>query len=227
MLQAAQRHWEFILVDSAPLLVANDTAELARAANGVVVLARSGRTTVDAAERTAEQLRRIEAPVLGIVLIAANESPTAYRYYRKGLLRRHRGAGPGPVVAARPPPRQPRCPRSPPAPRRPDSRRQRHHPGPGLGSRRSPVPARPVMTDAPVWVRAPLPWRASLGSFVVATAADERVLEGSAAAVWELLETPRTKAQLLAVAAELFDLEGRSTGEALAALADADLCRPT
>ncbi len=84
LLKAAQTHWDFIVVDSAPLLVANDTTELARASNGVVLLARSGRTTVDAAERTAELLRRIEAPVIGIVLIAANESPTAYRYYRKG-----------------------------------------------------------------------------------------------------------------------------------------------
>jgi capsular exopolysaccharide synthesis family protein len=82
VLDAAQPFWEFILVDSAPLLVANDSSDLARAANGVVVMARSGRTTIDAAERTAELLRRIEAPVLGVVLIAASESPTAYRYYR-------------------------------------------------------------------------------------------------------------------------------------------------
>jgi Mrp family chromosome partitioning ATPase len=84
LLRAAQDHWEFIVVDSAPLLVANDSAELARIANGVIVLARSGRTTVDAAERTAELLKRIGAPVIGVVLVGANESPTAYRYYRSG-----------------------------------------------------------------------------------------------------------------------------------------------
>jgi Mrp family chromosome partitioning ATPase/capsular polysaccharide biosynthesis protein len=82
VLKAAQPFWEFILVDSAPLLVANDSSDLARAANGVIVMARSGRTTIDAAERTAALLQRLEAPVLGVVLIAANESPTAYRYYR-------------------------------------------------------------------------------------------------------------------------------------------------
>jgi Mrp family chromosome partitioning ATPase len=82
VLAAAQPFWEFILVDSAPLLVANDSSDLARAANGVVVMARSGRTTIDAAERTADLLRRIEAHVLGVVLISATESPTSYRYYR-------------------------------------------------------------------------------------------------------------------------------------------------
>jgi capsular exopolysaccharide synthesis family protein len=82
VLEAAKPYWDYILVDSAPLLVANDSSDLARAANGVIVLARSGRTTIDAAERTAELLKRIEAPVLGVVLIASAESPTAYRYYR-------------------------------------------------------------------------------------------------------------------------------------------------
>ena len=118
MLKAAQDHWEFIIVDSAPLLVANDTAELARAANGVVVLARSGRTTVDAAERTSELLRRIEAPVLGVVLIAANESPTAYRYYRKGYYAENEEPGAGHWWH-----RHPRAPRSSKASKRKRGRR--------------------------------------------------------------------------------------------------------
>jgi capsular exopolysaccharide synthesis family protein len=139
MLQAARKHWEFIILDSAPLLVANDSSELARAANGVVVLARSGRTTVDAAERTAELLRRIEAPVLGVVLIAANESPTAYRYYRKGYYaeseepggghwwhrhpRARRGSRSGqPSAGSNPPPRMPPRPAHGDAPWRPSDR---------------------------------------------------------------------------------------------------------
>jgi capsular exopolysaccharide synthesis family protein len=93
VLEAAQPFWEFIVVDSAPLLVANDSSDLARAANGVVVMARSGRTTIDAAERTSELLRRIEANVLGVVLIAASESPTAYRYYRTQYYADDQGEG--------------------------------------------------------------------------------------------------------------------------------------
>jgi capsular exopolysaccharide synthesis family protein len=83
VLDAARSHWDFVVVDSAPLLVANDSADLARAADGVVLVVRAGRTTVEAAKRTAELLGRIEASVLGLVLVGAEETPTAYRYYRR------------------------------------------------------------------------------------------------------------------------------------------------
>ena len=81
ILRAAQPNWDFIIVDSAPLLVANDSADLAREANGVVVLARAGHTSIDAAKRSADLLRRVGAPVIGVVLVGATDSLAAYRYY--------------------------------------------------------------------------------------------------------------------------------------------------
>jgi len=84
VLNAARRLFDFVIVDTPPLLVANDTTELAVAADHVILLARADWTTRVAARRAAEVLERVEAPVLGAVLIAAHDTPSAYSYYRTG-----------------------------------------------------------------------------------------------------------------------------------------------
>jgi hypothetical protein len=66
----------------------------------------------------------------------------------------------------------------------------------------------------------------SLGAVVVATADDEPVLEGTTAAVWELLGEPRTELQLIDAAAQDFGMDAASTSQALAALVAANLCLP-
>ena len=82
LVAAAREIFDYVIVDTAPLLVANDATELAGVADMVIVLARADRTTRDAAQRAAEVLERVEAPVLGVVVIGANDTPTAYKYYR-------------------------------------------------------------------------------------------------------------------------------------------------
>lgn len=88
---------DFVLIDTPPLLLANDAAELARYADGVLLVARSGRTPIEAAQRTAEMLQRLEIPVVGAVLVGSDAGSGAYRYYgahyygepeRTGWLRR-------------------------------------------------------------------------------------------------------------------------------------------
>jgi capsular exopolysaccharide synthesis family protein len=82
LIAAARRLFDYIIVDTAPLLVANDAIELAGVADTVILLARADRTSRDAAQRSIEMLERVEAPVLGAVVVAANDTPTAYSYYR-------------------------------------------------------------------------------------------------------------------------------------------------
>jgi capsular exopolysaccharide synthesis family protein len=72
---------DFVLVDTPPLLIANDAADLARHADGVLLVARAGKTSIEAAERTAEQLARLEIPVVGVVLVASEAASTQSRYY--------------------------------------------------------------------------------------------------------------------------------------------------
>jgi capsular exopolysaccharide synthesis family protein len=81
LLRAARGLADFVLVDTPPLLVANDAVDLARHADGVLLLARAGTTPIEAAERSAEQLARLEIPVVGVVLVASEAASTKSHYY--------------------------------------------------------------------------------------------------------------------------------------------------
>jgi Mrp family chromosome partitioning ATPase len=62
--------------------VANDATELAGAADFVIMVAKADRTSRDSSRRASEVLRRVDAPLLGVVISAAHDTPTAYGYYR-------------------------------------------------------------------------------------------------------------------------------------------------
>jgi capsular exopolysaccharide synthesis family protein len=72
---------DVVLIDTAPLLVANDASEVMPKVDTVVVVARSGKTSRGAAQRASDLLERVGAKVLGVVLTAAPEAPTNHRYY--------------------------------------------------------------------------------------------------------------------------------------------------
>jgi capsular exopolysaccharide synthesis family protein len=79
VLQSARSMADFVLVDSPALLATSDAAGLAVHADGVLLVVRAGRTSVRAARRSAELLKRLDIPVLGAVLVASNNAPTASR----------------------------------------------------------------------------------------------------------------------------------------------------
>lgn len=62
---------DIVLVDTPPLLTSNDGADLARYADGVLLVVRAGRTSVTAAARSAEMLERLNIPVIGAALVGA------------------------------------------------------------------------------------------------------------------------------------------------------------
>jgi Mrp family chromosome partitioning ATPase len=77
-----------VLLDSPPLLTVSDAVPLVELADGVVVVARLGRTTRAAAHRTVDLLERIPgARVLGVVaddLSRQEFGAGAYGYYGYG-----------------------------------------------------------------------------------------------------------------------------------------------
>ena len=56
--------------------------ELAGIADVVIMVAMADRTSRDSGRRATEVLRRVDAPLLGVVISAAHDTPTAYGYYR-------------------------------------------------------------------------------------------------------------------------------------------------
>jgi capsular exopolysaccharide synthesis family protein len=70
VLDEARQAADVVLVDAAPLLAGGDAAYLLSEVDAVLLVARTGKTTEDEAERTAELLERLDAPVAGVALTA-------------------------------------------------------------------------------------------------------------------------------------------------------------
>jgi capsular exopolysaccharide synthesis family protein len=81
LVNAARGLADIVLIDTPPLLVANDASELMGSADITVIVARSGKTTRESALRAVEMLERLEAPALGVALVGAPSIPTSRRYY--------------------------------------------------------------------------------------------------------------------------------------------------
>ena len=122
LLQAVRGLADFVLVDTPPLLVANDAVDLARHADGVLLVARAGQTEIEAAESSAELLARLEIPVVGVVLVASESASISSRHYasryyaepeRTGRGLRRRSVGDNGQSLAGAPPRAPE--KAPPA----------------------------------------------------------------------------------------------------------------
>lgn len=59
---------DVVLIDTSPVLAASDWAQLLPEVEAVLAVARAGKTGVDSAERTAEILATLQAPLVGVVL---------------------------------------------------------------------------------------------------------------------------------------------------------------
>ncbi len=101
-----ERGFEFALIDTPPLLVFADAYNLVPAVDGMIVIARAQSTPKDALRHMLESLRKVQAPLTGVVLngeVTAERSGSYYRYYhyRRGYYRgaAETRAGSGEVAA--------------------------------------------------------------------------------------------------------------------------------
>jgi capsular exopolysaccharide synthesis family protein len=76
--------FDYVIIDSAPLLPVSDGLTIARYVDGVIVVAQSGRTKVGPLDQTLEALDQIAAPVLGLVLNRVNARTAAADGYTYG-----------------------------------------------------------------------------------------------------------------------------------------------
>jgi Mrp family chromosome partitioning ATPase len=73
----ARRLADYVLIDAPGLLATSEAADLARHADGVLLVVRSGRTPIGAGARSAELLQRLGIPVVGAVLIGSDRPNVA------------------------------------------------------------------------------------------------------------------------------------------------------
>jgi capsular exopolysaccharide synthesis family protein len=79
LLRMAAPYFDWIIVDSSPVVPVSDGVNLARSCDGVLLVARAGVTKYTVAQRAASELR--SANVLGFVLNALVENPQTSSYY--------------------------------------------------------------------------------------------------------------------------------------------------
>ena len=79
LIRLASPHFDWIIVDSSPVLPVSDAVNLARSCDGVLLVARSGQTKFPVAQRAQSELKA--SNILGFVLNAVQEAPQVGSYY--------------------------------------------------------------------------------------------------------------------------------------------------
>ena len=79
LIKLAAPHFDWIIVDSSPVLPVSDAVNLARSCDGVLLVARGGVTKYPVAQRATSELR--SANLLGFVLNAVLDQPQVGSYY--------------------------------------------------------------------------------------------------------------------------------------------------
>ena len=116
VITAARGRFDVVVLDTAPLLTANDAIEVVSAADLVVLVARPELSTTDTAQRSMDLLNRLDVPLAGVVLVAVAEvANDYYYYYQRGRVPeppgRGRKAQSGTCARTARPPRLPSTPR--------------------------------------------------------------------------------------------------------------------
>jgi non-specific protein-tyrosine kinase len=81
ILDTLNQEFGVIVVDAPPVLAITDAATLALLMDGVILVAKPGKTRRVELKQALQQLRAVGAPVLGLVLNAVNPSNSRYGYY--------------------------------------------------------------------------------------------------------------------------------------------------
>jgi protein-tyrosine kinase len=79
LIRLAVPHFDWIIVDSSPVLPVSDAVNLARSCDGVLLVARGGVTKFPVAQRAQAELKA--SNILGFVLNAVHETPEVGGYY--------------------------------------------------------------------------------------------------------------------------------------------------
>ena len=80
-----RQRFQFVIIDSAPLLPFADGQALSTIVDGLVFVGRSGITTRDAVSRSLELLQQVRsAPIVQFVLNGTDVNSSEYQYYKLG-----------------------------------------------------------------------------------------------------------------------------------------------
>lgn len=80
LIATLREKYDYVLVDSPPLLPVTDGSLLARITDGALLIVREQRTTVDQVSQAVDNLRKADAPLIGSVMVANKPAKRDGRY---------------------------------------------------------------------------------------------------------------------------------------------------
>ena len=88
LLKELEPHYDYIFIDSPPILVVTDAAVISKYVNGYIMVVRAGKTQKDALRGAVRQLGQVNANILGFILNDVESKSSygkyGYRYGRHG-----------------------------------------------------------------------------------------------------------------------------------------------
>ncbi len=84
IIEAFKKHFDYIVLDSAPVNGLPDALILSKVSDKVVIVAKYESTTIDALEDTKKALENVDANIAGVVINSIPRSKTKYGYYYYG-----------------------------------------------------------------------------------------------------------------------------------------------
>ncbi len=82
LLAELENRYDYVLLDSPPLMAVTDGVILARRSDGVLLVTQAGKTRIDEAKQSARLLRDVDATILGVILNDIDLADRRYYYYR-------------------------------------------------------------------------------------------------------------------------------------------------
>ncbi|WP_136809823.1 GumC family protein [Desulfosediminicola flagellatus] len=81
MILSLEKEFDFIIIDSAPILGIPDSLLLSKVVDETIVVSRAGKTSYDSLQRGLKLYKDIQTPVLGIVINAIDMNKSEYQHY--------------------------------------------------------------------------------------------------------------------------------------------------
>jgi capsular exopolysaccharide synthesis family protein len=99
LVRYARADCDILILDTPAILLSGDAAPLVQRADGVLLVTRVGKTSIDAADRVSETLERIGAPVIGFTLNGARGLGSGWRSSTYQVSKDRPSVGPTPALS--------------------------------------------------------------------------------------------------------------------------------
>lgn len=81
LIEDIEKDYDYILIDAPPVCIVTDAAILSTLTDGVILLCASGEAEIDMVKRAKENLEKVNANILGVILNKLPINTRSYQYY--------------------------------------------------------------------------------------------------------------------------------------------------